>query len=105
MCVKKALQGHPVSPRLWATLIHNILTKDLGLKSTTHEQCLYHGEFDGKEVLFLRQVDNFACSAAEDSTASALISAINKRMKIKIKDLGILDRYNGVDIKQTAQYM
>ena len=53
MRVKKALQGHPESPRLWATLIHNILTLKIGLKSTTHEQCLYHGTFKGKEVLFL----------------------------------------------------
>ena len=103
--VQKALQGHPESPRLWATLIHNILTKELGLVSTTHEQCLYQGTFKGKEVLFLRQVDDFACGAAEDETASALIRAINKRMKIEVKDLGILDRYNGVDIKQTAHYI
>ena len=105
MRVQKALQGHPESPRLWATLIHNILTKELGLVSTTHEQCLYQGTFKGKEVLFLRQVDDFACGAADDDTTSALISAINKRMKIEIKDLGILDRYNGVDIKQTAHYI
>ena len=105
MRVQKALQGHPESPRLWATLIHNILTKELGLTSTTHEQCLYHGQFKGKEVLFLRQVDDFACGAAEDATTSALISAINKRMKIEVKDLGILDRYNGVDIRQTAHYV
>ena len=96
MKVLKALQGHPESPRLWATLIiHNILTKEIGLVSTTHEQCLYHGTYKGKEVLFLRQVDDFACGAAEDSATSALISAINKRMKID----------NGVDIRQTAHYI
>ena len=67
--VQKALQRHPESPRLWATLIDNILTKDLELNPTTHEPCLYHGHFNGEEILFLRQVDDFLCAAEKNTRA------------------------------------
>ena len=39
MRVKKALQGHPESPRLWATLIDNIIIA-IGFKPCHHEPCL-----------------------------------------------------------------
>ena len=57
--VKKALQGHPEAPRAWATLINRILITKLHLQPTKHEPCLYYGTFQGKEILFLRQVDDF----------------------------------------------
>ena len=66
--VQKALQGHPESPRLWANLIHKIITKHIGLKSTTHEPCLYSGTYKGKDVMFLRQVDDFAVAAKDEDT-------------------------------------
>jgi hypothetical protein len=40
--VKKALQGHPESPRLWDKYISKIITEELGLQSTVHEPCLYY---------------------------------------------------------------
>jgi dUTP pyrophosphatase len=103
--VKKALQGHPESPRLWAILINKILTTKLHFKPTTHEPCLYRGVFNDREVLFLRQVDDFAVACTDEATAIAVIDAIDAEMKIKIKDLGRLTRYNGVDITQSADYI
>ena len=103
--VRKALQGHPESPRLWAQLIDNILTTHLGLKPTTHEPCLYHGTFDGEEVLFLRQVDDFSCGSSNDTTVINLIKALNSKLSIDVKDLGVVDRYNGLDIEQTKHFI
>lgn len=103
--VNKALQGHPEAPRAWAMLIHKILTTKLKLKSTTHEPCLYYGQFNGQDILFLRQVDDFAVAAPTESIATQVIEEIDKYMSIKIKDLGLLQRYNGVDIKQTKHYI
>ena len=103
--VLKALQGHPESPRSWATLINNILTTKLHFKPTSHEPCLYHGSFNGKEILFLRQVDDFAVAAHEETTAIAVIKAINEEMTIEVKDLGRLDRYNGVDVTQSKHFV
>jgi dUTP pyrophosphatase len=99
--VKKALQGHPEAPRAWATLIDNILQKKLNFKPTTHEPCLYHGTFQNKEVLFLRQVDDFAVATETAELATSIIEEIDRYMKIDIKDLGQLERYNGVDIIQS----
>jgi hypothetical protein len=103
--VKKALQGHPESPRLWAILINKILTTKLHFVPTTHEPCLYRGMMKNKEVFFLRQVDDFAVACTDEATTIEVINAIDKEMKIKIKDLGRLTRYNGVDITQSADYI
>ena len=40
MRVKKALQGHPESARLWALLIDNVI-RELNLQPCTHEPNLY----------------------------------------------------------------
>ena len=77
------MQGHPEAPRLWSKHIHNILV-DMGFKSTTHEPCLYYGFHEGQEVLFLRQVDDFAVAAEDDSTNLKIIKSIDDEMKIKI---------------------
>ena len=103
--VQKALQGHPEAPRLWATLIHGILTKELGLNATTHENCLYHGYIDGHEILFLRQVDDFVCASSSDDIAQNLVAKINSKMSIDVKDLGIVNRFNGIDIEQTRHFV
>jgi hypothetical protein len=86
-------------------LIDNILCTKLNFKPTTHEPCLYQGEYKGKEVLFLRQVDDFAVAAKTSETATAIINEIDKYMMIEIKDLGQLERYNGVDIVQGRHYI
>jgi len=71
MCVKKALQGHPESPCLWAILIDDIIQK-LNLQPCTHEPNLYYSNNyndTGKEVLILRQVDDFAISCADEEVS------------------------------------
>jgi dUTP pyrophosphatase len=103
--VHKALQGHPEAPRAWAMLIDSILKKNLHLKATTHEPCLYYGKFKGKDIMFLRQVDDFAVASASEATAIEVIKEIDRYMSIEIKDLGQLERYNGVDIQQSKHYI
>ena len=105
--VKRALQGHPESPRLWANLIDSIIQK-LGLHPCVHEPCLYYGEtIDGKnmKVLFLRQVDDFAVACMNKADAETIISKINECMSIQIKVLGVIDRFNGMDVSQTKWYV
>jgi len=103
--VKRALQGHPESSRLWAILINNILVKDVKLTPTKHEPCLYHGVYKGNEILFLRQVDDFAIACDNEQITKDMIAEINSKMSVNIKYLGLLDRFNGVDIAQTRQYI
>ena len=103
--VKRALQGHPEAPRAWATKIDGILKHKLKLRPTTHEPCLYHGIYKGKEILFLRQVDDFAVGCTDDNLSKEIIDIIDTEMSIDIKDLGLVNRFNGVDITQTRDYV
>ncbi|GFH58223.1 hypothetical protein CTEN210_14699 [Chaetoceros tenuissimus] len=105
--VKKALQGHPESPRLWAKLIDGII-RQLNLKPCTHEPCLYYtNDYNntGKTVIFLRQVDDFAVACETKDIATQVISDINSKMSIDVKELGVISRYNGVDVSQTRHYI
>jgi deoxyuridine 5'-triphosphate nucleotidohydrolase len=105
--VKGALQGHPESPRLWAQLIDRIIL-ELNLKPCTHEPCLYYTNNynnTGKTVLFLRQVDDFAVSVQDVETAKQVIEDINSKMTINVKQLGQLERFNGMDVTQTKHYI
>ena len=47
-----------------------------------HEPFLYHGYYDGKEVLFLQQVDDFAVECVDDKVCKSLIEKINHEMTI-----------------------
>ena len=105
--VKKALQGHPESPRLWAQLIDGIIKK-LNLKACTHEPNLFYTDNyigTGKKVLFMKQVDDFSVSCEDRDTAKHVISAINEKMTIDVKELGLISRFNGVDVHQTRHYI
>ena len=103
--VKRALQGHPESPRLWAELINGILVNEMKLKPTTHEPCLYKGIFQEKEIFFLRQVDDFAIACDNEQIAKSFIEEINKKLSIDIKYLGLVRRFNGVDVDQMADHI
>ena len=105
--VKKALQGHPESPRLWAMLIDRII-KNLNLKPCAHEPNLYYTANyanTGKQVLFMKQVDDFSVSCEDRETAKSVIKAINDKMTIDVKELGLISRFNGVDVEQTRYYI
>ena len=108
MRAKRALQGHPESPRLWAKLVDRIIRK-LNLKACTHEPNLYYtSNYKGtteKKVLLLRQVDDFAISCQDEKLCEEVIADIQSEMTIAINKLGRLNRFNGVDIEQTRHYV
>ncbi len=105
--VHGALQGHPESARLWALLIDDII-RTLNLKPCSHEPCLYYTDnFNntGKKLLFLRQVDDFAISCEDKETALEVIKEIDSKMTVRIKHLGQITRFNGVDVLQAKHYI
>jgi hypothetical protein len=102
--VHNAIQGHPEAPRLWEKHIDRIL-REIGLTPTTHEPCLYSGTIGGNRIIFLRQVDDFAVAAHTQEAAAQLLTTINSKMRINLKALGIIDRFNGLDIKQSKHYV
>lgn len=100
-------QCHPrpswISPTVG--IIHWQDPEDLGLTPTTHEPCLYSGEVDGERVLFLRQVDDFAFASKHKCHAGKLIDDINNKKRIQVKHLGLIDKFNDIDIQQTHHYI
>ena len=103
--VYKALQGHPEGSRSWTIHMDKILKNNFAFKPTTHKWCLYTGIYKNEQILFLRQVDDFAVASTNENIAIELIADINTRMTIDIKDLGRLTCYNGVDITQAKYYI
>jgi Reverse transcriptase (RNA-dependent DNA polymerase) len=104
--VNHALQGHPEAPRLWETHINTILTERLKFVPTTHEPCLYvNGDTPETKILFLRQVDDFAVAAPTVSQARRIITQIGENLIVPLNDLGQIQKFNGVNILQTRNYI
>jgi hypothetical protein len=102
--VLSAMQGHPESPRLWEKHVDAIL-RELGLTPTTHEPCLYSGIINGRQVILMCQVDDFAIAAPDAHTANLLLDMLDDKLSIPIKRQGHIDMYNGVDVLQTRHYI
>lgn len=103
--VLRAMQGHPESPRLWEKHIDRILREELGFSPTVHEPCLYCGEVEGKRVLFLRQVDDFACAAPTQRICDIVFDMIDDHLQLTLKRLGQVTLFNGIDVLQTEQFV
>ena len=60
---------------------------------------------NGGFVLILRQVDDFAISGSTHEECNKVRQAIQKQMANELHDLGIIKRFNGLDIHQTRDYV
>ena len=105
--VNHALQGHPEAPRLWETHIHKILVDKMGFTPTTHEKCLYSRRLpkDDQLQMILRQVDDFSVAADTRETCKQIISTIGSHLTVPLNDLGLIRKFNGVNIHQTRWYI
>jgi hypothetical protein len=103
--VNHALQGHPEAPRLWEKHITSILTTKLGFTPTTHEPCLYVQGTGNDKILFLRQVDDFAVAASSPAKARQVITDIGTHLIVPLNDLGIIHKFNGVNIIQSRHFI
>jgi hypothetical protein len=102
--VQHALQGHPESGALWERFINKVLHRH-GFKSTTHERSLYHGTYDGWKMLISRQVDDLAIGCRNVESIRKLVAVICAEDKIDLRDEGVLNSFNGVDIIQSRHYI
>jgi Reverse transcriptase (RNA-dependent DNA polymerase) len=104
--ILRNLQGHPEAPRLWHKHIDDILVNQLGFDRTTHEPCLYfkHHPEHGL-ILLLRQVDDFLISAKTLAIAEEVRQQIQSKMTNELNDLGIIKRFNGMDVDQTKHFV
>ncbi|KAI2502314.1 hypothetical protein MHU86_12118 [Fragilaria crotonensis] len=106
--VNHALQGHPEASRLWETHIHGIIVDKLHFTPTsTHEKCLYSKrDPDGNNLqMILRQVDDFSVSADSQDQCQQTIATIGSYLQVPLNDLGIIRKFNGVNVLQTRWYI
>ena len=104
LLVQHAIQGHPESPCLWEKHINNIL-QEVGFKSTTHERCIYQTKIKNHQVLFLRQVDNFAVTSNDPSIANTDIAQIRAKLHVPLNHLGVIAKFNGIDVLQMRSHI
>jgi hypothetical protein len=108
--VRRALQGHPESGRLWETHINKILV-NMGFITTTHDKTIYKTTYNGETVYMLRQVDDFALACKQEETAKAIYKHIGQKLRLPKEDkdpfsyLGLIHDFNGIDVKQTTDYI
>ncbi len=102
--ILSAMQGDPESPRLWVNHANTILC-NISLTLTIHERCFYSDVIAGKRVIFKQQVDDFAMAAPDEHMVNILFDMIDNELQIPMKCQVYLDMYNGVDVKQTKNYI
>jgi hypothetical protein len=98
--VHRNLQGHPEAPRMWSNHIDRILTDVLHLTSVTHSPCLYSGVFGGHDILFLRQVDDFAISCPNAAVYGQVCDALDAQLSVPMVRHGLITHFNGLDVHQ-----
>jgi hypothetical protein len=109
--VTGAIQGHPEAGRLWEDFIVSFIIKVLKFTMTGYERNLCRGIFRGELVFICRQVDDFAIGSTTTATAEALIQEINSHATTSSNGIGsptsygITNRYNGLDVHQTRDYI
>lgn len=97
----------PISPGhviLWEKHTDAVL-RDLGLTPTVHEPCLYSGVINGKCIVFMHQVDDFAIAAPDQHTSDILMDLLDEQLTMPIKRQGLLDMFNGVNVVQARHYI
>ena len=91
-------------------MIDDILIKELGFRTTTHDKCIYLKERDGEIQLLLWQVDDFMLGTTNKKDMRDLFNNIGMKIQfpseveaniVQFEFLGAVKDYNGVDIIQT----
>jgi hypothetical protein len=75
------------------------------LTPTVHKPCLYSGLIDGRCVLFMRQVDDFAVAVPSEQIANHVFDMLDNRLTFPMKRMGLISLFNGLDITQTADFV
>ena len=102
--ILKNLQGHPEAPRQWSKHIDTILRQH-GFRPTVHAPCLYRAKIGNENVIFLRQVDDFAIATNQESLYTNICDQLDSHLLVPMKRQGLLTHYNGIDILQTRDYI
>jgi hypothetical protein len=102
--ILKNLQGHPEAPRQWSKHIDAIL-HEFNFVPTRHAPCIYRATIEGEDVLFLRQVDDFAIATNNAALYNRICDSLDSKLLVPMKRQGLLTHYNGIDIIQSSDHI
>ena len=86
----------------------------MGFSTTTHDRCIYRRGSGDTLILIIRQIDDFMIACIHEKTARDIVDTIGRKMQfdtereqgiVPMEFLGIVNDYNGVEIKQTPYYI
>jgi hypothetical protein len=63
------------------------------------------GTINGNQIIFKRQVDDFAIAMPDKKMTNILLDMIDDELSIPMKWQGFLDMYNGIDVLQARDYI
>lgn len=106
--LKRSLYGLKQAPRCWNKRMGNFLVKNLGLKASTADPCLFIREKDGKKLILALYVDDGLVAASDKNELDIFLNELKSEFKIEVKDvsfflgLEIERKDNGIKISQKA---
>ena len=77
----------------------------MGSAPTTHARCLYWARLDDGDVLFLRQVDDFAVGATHRHLYDSVCYALDGCLLEPMKRQDVLSHYNRINIVQGRHHI
>jgi hypothetical protein len=66
---------------------------------------MYQGVIKEERLIFLRQVDDFAVASKHEKTCQLFLESMNRLLRIPLKILGRISRFNGNNIHQCREYI
>lgn len=94
--LNKSLYGLKESPRAWYECFNKYLTT-LGFQRCNYDYCLYFKKKNNLDVYIILFVDDLLICSSDDDVISDIKSTLAE--KFKMKDLGKVKNYIGIDIK------
>lgn len=96
--LKKSLYGLKQSGRLWNTVLHSYLCQN-GFEQNSADHCVYTKEKQGEKLILIIWVDDIILAASSDNVMLDVKQILTQRFKMK--DLGALKHFLGIDFEQT----
>lgn len=96
--LQKSLYGLKQSGRNWNTMLHVYLTEN-GFKQNPADNCLYIRERENEKVILIVWVDDLIVAANTEEVVKSVKMMLTERFKMK--DLGKLNNFLGIDFKQS----
>ncbi|KAG7479129.1 Retrovirus-related Pol poly from transposon TNT 1-94 [Solea senegalensis] len=96
--LNKSLYGLKQSGRNWNMLLHDHLTEN-GFVQNDADHCVYNRESENEKVILLVWVDDLIIAASNNTLLSDVKEMLKRRFKMK--DMGPLKHFLGIDFKQS----